>query len=230
VHSLVNLPSRPPSLYIDLEGINLSRKGPISIMQILVLPENQTYLIDIHKLGSEAFSTPGKSGETLKGILESKSIPKVFFDVRNDSAALFSHFQIDLAGIHDLQLMELATRSFSKRCLKGLTKCIEGDLSLTSAEIKVCKEIKEKGLSLFAPERGGSYEVFNVRPLDNEMRLYCIQDVQFMPQLWSCYHSRMKVNWEKRVERATNDRVALSQTESYNGQGRHMALAPAGWA
>jgi exonuclease 3'-5' domain-containing protein 1 len=46
-------------------------------------------LIDIHILGGKAFSTAGASGKTLKGILESDSIPKVFFNVRNDSDARF---------------------------------------------------------------------------------------------------------------------------------------------
>jgi exonuclease 3'-5' domain-containing protein 1 len=59
-------------------------------------------LVDIYTLGDKAFPTIGAGGRTLKGILESDSIPKVFFDVRNDSDALFSHFQIRLAGIHDL--------------------------------------------------------------------------------------------------------------------------------
>jgi exonuclease 3'-5' domain-containing protein 1 len=99
--------------------------------------------------------TPAKSGETLRGILESISIPTVFFDVCNDSDALFSHFQVNFAGILDIQLMELATRRFSRRCVNGLTKCIERDLPLGLAEVKVWKEIKEKGLDLFALGRGG---------------------------------------------------------------------------
>jgi hypothetical protein len=39
---------------------------------------------------SDAFSTAGTNGQTLKTILESETIPKVFFDVRNDSDALYS--------------------------------------------------------------------------------------------------------------------------------------------
>ena len=229
VDTLSNLPISPPSLYIDLEGISLSRNGSVSIMQLLVLPKKQTFLIDIHTLGSKAFLTIGKSSETLKGILESASIPKVFFDVRNDSDALFSHFQISLAGIVDLQLMELATRRFSRRCVSGLTKCIERDLDLSLAEMRVWKATKEKGLKLFAPERGGSYEVFNIRPLPNDMRLYCIQDVQLMPSLWSYYNSKITITWELRVQSATKERVALSQSKFYNGNGRHMALGPTEW-
>jgi exonuclease 3'-5' domain-containing protein 1 len=187
-------------------------------------------LVDIHTLGDKAFSTIGAGGQTLKGILESDSIPKVFLDVRNDSDALFSHFQIRLTGIHDLQLMELTTRNFSKRCVNGLAKCIERDIPLSVSERDAWKKTKEKGLNLFAPERGGSYEVFNARPLSDDIMLYCIEDVHLMPRLWREYNSKMVKRWQAKVQQATKDRVILSQTATYNGQGRHMALTPTSWA
>jgi exonuclease 3'-5' domain-containing protein 1 len=229
IDAMVKLPTSPPSLYIDLEGVYLSRHGSVSILQVHVSPDNRRYLIDIHILGGKAFSTAGASGQTLKGILESGSIPKVFFDVRNDSDALFSHFDINLAGVRDIQLMELATRTYNRRLVKGLAKCIERDISLTVSEREVWKESKEKGLNLFAPERGGSYEVFNARPLSKDLLLYCIQDVHFMPKLWRYYNSKMTVSWRAKVEQATQERVALSQTATYNGKGQHMALGPLGW-
>ncbi|PVH69168.1 exonuclease [Cadophora sp. DSE1049] len=179
--------------------------------------------------GETAFSTTRTSGQTLKGILESDTIPKVFFDVRNDSNALFSHYGIKLACVHDLQLMELATRNFSRRCVNGLSKCIERDITLSMSEGKVWKETKEKGLNLFAPERGGNYEVFNVRPLPEDVLLYCIQDVHFMPKLWRRYNSKLSVAWAAKVQQAGKDRVALSQTAAFNGKGKHMALGPPGW-
>ncbi|CZT53177.1 uncharacterized protein RSE6_14640 [Rhynchosporium secalis] len=192
VEALAKLPTIPPSLFLDLEGANLSRHGSPSILQIHVSPAGQTFLIDINTLGNEAFTTPGTSGQTLKTILESTSIPKVFFDVRNDSDALFSHYGINLACIHDLQLMELASRDFGRKFVSGLAKCIVTDLSLTASERKTCKETKEKGLNFFAPERGGSYEVFNLRPLPEAVSLYCIQDVHFMPRLWKLYNSKLR--------------------------------------
>lgn len=119
IESILHLPTNPPSLYIDIEGVNLGRLRSLSILQILVLPSDVTYLVDLHVLKDEAFTTAGATGQTLKDILESTTIPKVFFDVRNDSDALFSHFGVELACIQDMQLMELATRSYSKRCVKG---------------------------------------------------------------------------------------------------------------
>ena len=219
VATLTKLPTSPPSLYIDLEGVYLSRHGSISILQLHIHPTNTTYLIDIHTLSATAFSTPGSDGQTLGSVLSSATIPKVFFDVRNDSDALFSHFQISLANVHDIQLMELATRSYSRKFVKGLLKCIEEDLQLTSIENKTWKANKEKGRNLFAPERGGNYAVFNERPMARDLILHCTQDVQYLPKLWAYYQSKLGTGWARKVETATEDRVLLSQTSSYNGKG-----------
>lgn len=226
VEKLLNLPTSPPSLYLDIEGINLCRYGTVSILQIFDSTKKLTYLVDIHTLKKKAFSTAGVSGTTLQDILESNKIPKVFFDVRNDSDALYTHFGIELDGIQDVQLMELATRFFAKTYLNGLAKCIECDGNLTSTERRECREIKNKGRALFAPERGGSYEVFNIRPLAEDMRAYCVQDVQFLPRLYANYHRRLAGTWKRKVELATIDRIIQSQSDNYAPNGRHKALGP----
>ena len=124
--------------------------------------------------------------------------------------------------------MEVATRRIQlpRKYLFGLSKCVERDLSLAAAESRAWKDTKEVGLNLFAPERGGSYEVFNIRPLPDAVMQYCIQDVQFMPKLWHRYYSKMTESWRVKVQEASRERVALSQTKGYNGKGQHMALAP----
>ncbi|KAI9705150.1 MAG: hypothetical protein M1812_008294, partial [Candelaria pacifica] len=226
VDSMAKLPTEPPSLYLDLEGVFLSRHGTISILQVFIPPKNCVYLLDVHSLHEKAFFTAGTDGQTLKAILESNVIPKVFFDVRNDSDALYAHFGIRLAGIQDIQLMELATRSFSRRCVNGLSRCIERDAVMTPSEKGIWASVKEKGLKLFAPEHGGCYEVFNARPLAEDIRAYCIQDVQFMPRLLAGYSSKITQPWALKVDEATKERVALSQSETFNGKGSHMALGP----
>lgn len=62
---------------------------------------------------------------------------------------------------------------------------------MTALEIRTWKESKEKGLELFDPGRGGTYEIFNLRPLPNEVIGYCVQDVRFLPKLWLHYHRKM---------------------------------------
>ena len=222
-------PTQPPSLYIDLEGINLSRKGSISIMQIHSPYDRSTYLVDIHTLGSKAFLTCGSQGDCLKNILECEQIPKVFFDVRNDSDALYKHFGVHLRGIQDLQLMELATRSFSRRLVNGLAICIRNDVSLSQAEKREWQRIKEAGRRLFAPEMGGRYDVFNERPMPDAIKNYCANDVEILPRLWEYYDQKLTDNWRGKMIRGSSDRVALSHSPYFNGQGRHMAEAPSGW-
>lgn len=230
IDTLVGLPSSPPSLFIDLEGVSLSRHGTVSVLQLLIFPSDRTYLIDIHTLGSKAFHAPGTDGQTtFKFILESTAIPKVFFDVRKDSDALYAHFGISLAAIQDLQLMEMATRrpTLPKKYLNGLAKCIEKDVSLTLDESYRWKTVKEKGRKLFAPECGGNYEVFNARPMSEDVQAYCIQDVKFMPKLWAVYNAKLTSPvWRGKVEKATRDRVVMSQSASFDGNGPHMTFGP----
>jgi exonuclease 3'-5' domain-containing protein 1 len=228
--TLTDLPVEPPSIYVDLEGVKLSRHGTISIIQLYVLPKGHTFLVDIHQLQERAFSTTGKqSNQSLKTIFEAQNIPKAFFDVRNDSDALFHHFQIRLAGVEDIQLMELATRTGPKKYVNGLQRCIEQDTMMTFTERSRWNAAKEAGVKLFDPVKGGRYEVFNDRPLAKEIIRYCVQDVQFLPRLWSCYKGRLSAPWAVKVQQATRERVALSQSKHYVSHGAHKALAPTGW-
>ncbi|KAM0482388.1 hypothetical protein ACHAPX_002905 [Trichoderma viride] len=229
IDSMTELPIEPPSIYIDLEGVNLCRYGIISILQIYVHPLERVYLIDVLTLKDKSFTTRGKSGHSLKDILESTTIPKVFFDVRNDSDALHHHFQIKLAGILDLQLMELAARSYDGKYVSGLAKCIKKDAPLSDHERRDWMQIKEQGQRLFKPEDGGSYEVFNERPLQRDISLYCAQDVQILPRLWAHYSKKIAPDWMEMVISVSKERVEESQSPSYSPDGRHKALAPLGW-
>lgn len=117
-------------MYIDLEGVNLCCDGSLSIFTLLMdtgTPTINVHLIDVHSLGSQAFNTTDIKRRTLKDILQDEKIPKVFFDVRNDSDALFSHFGVALKGVEDIQLMESATRktTSSRKYVTGLAKCVE---------------------------------------------------------------------------------------------------------
>ncbi|KAL6894956.1 ribonuclease H-like domain-containing protein [Trichoderma evansii] len=224
------LPREPPSIYVDLEGVNLSTHGTISILQLYIHPTKKVYLIDVFVLKEKCFSTPGTTGRlTLRDTLESKTNPKVFFDVRNDSDALYSHFQIKLAGVVDLQLWELAARPFARKFVKGLAKCIEDDAPLSDSEILEFGQTKENGKMLFSPEHGGSYEVFNERPLRQDIQAYCAQDVYLLPDLLKWYTRISDPRWVKGVAEESQFRVTLSQREDYNGKGGHMTLAPYGW-
>ena len=228
--SLTGLRHSPPSLFIDLEGDNLSRHGTISILQLYVQPQNHVHLIDVHKLGADAFNVAGSNGQTLKSVLQSPSISKVFFDVRNDSDALYSLFDVRLDNVDDLQLMELATRGFAKKHVNGLKKCIERDAIMAVNEKQKWVETKEKGHVLFDPKSGGSFAVFNKRPLSQIVQSYCVQDVLHLPGLWNLYSGKMSYKTWTSVRDASQARIQESQGLHFNGQGQYMALSPwPGW-
>jgi exonuclease 3'-5' domain-containing protein 1 len=158
-------------------------------------------------------------------MLEDSEIPKVFFDVRNDSDALFAHFGIFLQGVEDIQLMESATRrtTSSRKFLSGLAKCIETAV-ITSSGIDTAswKAAKEKGELLFKAEHGGSYEVFNRRPIPEDIISYCVGDVICLPELrdWFSYEA---YRWRDLVNEETKKRVAASLRPEYRPHGQHRA-------
>jgi exonuclease 3'-5' domain-containing protein 1 len=99
--NLISLAVDPPSLSIlprctsTWKELNLVATV-LSVISLYIAPIKKIYLIDIHRLGRTAFSTTNNSATSLKTILESPTIPKVIFDIRNNSDALFSNFQISV--------------------------------------------------------------------------------------------------------------------------------------
>ncbi|TGO18994.1 hypothetical protein BTUL_0006g00270 [Botrytis tulipae] len=218
-----------PTMYIDLEGVDLCREGSLSILTLLIdtgSPSMRVCLIDVHLLGSQAFNTTGMKGKSLKDILQNENIPKVFFDIRNDSDALYAHFGVALQGVEDIQLMESAARvaTSSRKYLNGLARCIEQS-GLDSHDLRSWKLAKEKGARLFKPEFGGSYKVFEERPICNDIISYCVGDVQHLPDLWSKFRSGT-VRWQVLVSIETKTRVEASHKPEYqpHGPGRTLAL------
>ena len=58
-----------PTIYIDLEGVNLCCEGSLSILTLLIDTDILTMrvcLIDVYSLGSKAFNTIGINGKTLR--------------------------------------------------------------------------------------------------------------------------------------------------------------------
>ncbi|PYH29290.1 uncharacterized protein BO87DRAFT_401472 [Aspergillus neoniger CBS 115656] len=213
IDALMNSPVTPPSIYIDLEGINLGRDGRISIIQLFLYPQHHVHLIDVHTLGATAFNHATNTGTTLRSILELFMMPKVFFDVPNDSAAMFHQHQAELAGVHDLQVMEVGTRAHPGKYLAGLGKCISRDIEKT----------------LFSPQHGGSFEVFELRPLPEAIVQYCVQDVLLLPKLWHIYNPALTPASREKVEAEVKNRFRHSQSPRFIGKGSHMVLAPQLW-
>lgn len=121
--------SRIPALFLDADGRGLCRTGPLAILELHIDAPNRshTYLVHVHFLEDRAFTTLSTNGQyTLKAILEDPTIPKVFFDVRMDADALYAQYDITLAGIIDLQLMERSARMERDGGSDGRLHSLEG--------------------------------------------------------------------------------------------------------
>lgn len=228
-------PIDPPNLYFDIEGQRLGRHGKMSILSLFLYPGDTAYLIDVHTLQGNTFTTANEKGTTLKGILESSALPKGFFDIRNDSDALFSLFGIKAAGVHDIQLMELARRQGPKRRVSGLARCIETNLTAIPDQTAAARAISAKRAweRLWNPRLGGTYAAFDERPMPPAIIDYCSADVVILPSLWKAYIQDLGADgdtfWRVQIWYKTLERIKESQKPSYDPDGGDKSLGPSDW-
>lgn len=220
-----------PPLYIHAEGECLGKDGNISLLTMLVYPNEfypRVHIIDLHTLGSAAFHAVGQSGKSLKMILESPEVKKAFFDVRNDAHALYTRYDIHLDGVRDVQLMESSTRptTDARRLLSGLSECVASILA-DETQRDEWNSCKDKGERLWSPDQGGSYSVFNERPVSDEIIACCVGNVRYVPELFQKYRKlRGGRVWRNLIAEASQGRVAASQKVRYQPGDAEWALSP----
>ena len=228
--NLTRLPTDDPrpSLFIDLQGDSIGRNGTISVLTLFVVrPVKTIYLVDIHKLGANAFTTThAGSGVSLQTILESATIPKVIFDVRNDSDALFAHYNISLDGIQDLQLMELATRKGSKKVVSGLAKCIQVYTHLDKNKKEQWKKRRANQKRNQKMNYESSYEFLHGRPLKPEVIRYCFEGVSLLRGLYRVIDRKLDPASKEKVQSATEGRIEYSKSANYEGRSSRNAFGP----
>jgi exonuclease 3'-5' domain-containing protein 1 len=220
--SFLNSIAPSSSLYLDLEGKSLSRNGTLSLVIVLVHPTRTTGIIDVQALEKSAFTTPNANGKTLKTILEDPLIPKYFWDVRNDADALFFHYQIRLAGVTDVQLLENGSRADDKKYLHGLEKSVGMDLRLGVTERERWIRTKKEVQALM------SNDIFSRRPLDAKTMQYCVNDVEYLPALHNVYSKRIKSEWKQKAMDESARRIAEACSPAYEPQSEAKRLGPWG--
>ena len=212
-----------PELYVDEEGISLSRRGELSILIVHVETRTfkRTYLIHVHVLGNRVFYTKSSDGVyTLQKIFNDNRVPKVLFDCRMDSDALFWQFAVLLQGVIDLQLMCLAAAGGGGPGLPGLESCLLSHLDIDVEERAWVSEAKARGQVLWRPRSGGSMQRFNDNPLHEDIINYCVVDAAYLPRLFETYNralgNRISLtalgtsddpSWESRVLRLSKSRA-----------------------
>ena len=71
--------------------------------------------------------------------------------------------------------------------------------------------------------------MFDARPLSEDIKKYCVQDVQYMPKLWAVYREKTSDFWWDEVLKETKGGIELSQNEHWDPHGPNMGLAPLHW-
>jgi exonuclease 3'-5' domain-containing protein 1 len=87
---------------------------------------------------------------------------------------------------------------------------------------------KDAGRLLFAPERGGTYEVFVERPLSEAIISYCVAEVQHFPLLERELFDGLSPGWQLWVLEQSERRLQQCLLPSFNSGSRDNAIAPSG--
>jgi len=199
------------AIAVDFEGVKLCRHGALCLVQITLSDDPRlVYVLDVHVLGKRAFAFQSPQGTCMKGVLEEQQIRKVWFDPRNDVDALYHQFGIMPRGIFDLQLAEVAERrgrGHNVNYVQGLHKCLTQCPALQSEQKVFADWINNLGKNLFEPQHGGSYEIFQQRPLNPFILIYAAHDSRYMLALYEQYIASIGERWVPRVLRAGDQRA-----------------------
>jgi len=175
-----------------------------------------TYVFDICTLGRSAFTRGG-----LKDFLEGTTTEKIIYDGRADADALYHGFGVDLSKGKYCDVQYLYCKKFNSATdpyLKGLGKAMEKAQWLSRDERSRLNDVKSIGTRLFAPEKGGTYEVWRRRPLGPDLLAYAVADVVHLHEMaarWRPHRSDVNAVASMRMRRA----CAAAQA----AKGKHMA-------
>lgn len=166
----VKVLSRESVIAMDSEGVNLSKDGPLTLLQIGTL-SGSVYLFDVmlseDKQDSAFFKETG-----LDQILTSDDIVKVIQSCSHDSAALFHQFGIKLRQVFDTQVAHLVIEEHKGRLLPSQKKLAE--ICERYSKHATVYEAKEELKSKWSKKVGNFWAR---RPMTEEMIQYASSDV-----------------------------------------------------
>jgi|EP00966_Prymnesium_polylepis_P185807 ribonuclease D len=91
-------------------------------------------------------------------------------------------------------------------------------------------QVKEQGRCAFAPEHGGSYQVWKQRPLSQELLKYTAYDVSYLHNLRQAYDYGYYADTEERYERDEREMTTIADKrmtkaieDASAAKGKHMA-------
>lgn len=159
----------------------------LTILQMRIRSLKHTYVFDVLALGGKKmFETEGAEGQSLKKTLQSKEHIQLWWDIRQDSEALFHHYDILIGTRIDVQLMELAVRNhWQCNWLKGLAGAVwnHGYNWMDSNETNEWDRKSREAKQYF---RRSDYQCFNERPLSDMALGYAAGDVDVISACMMC--------------------------------------------
>jgi exonuclease 3'-5' domain-containing protein 1 len=209
---------------VDFEGVNLCKTGKVCLGQFHASGSDLVYIVDF------VVMNPFKEANgRLKDILESEKIKKIFFDPRNDVDAIANIYSVHPQNVICLQLAEVATRlqnGLNVRFVLGLHKTMEKYLQLDSTTLASVMKVKSTGITLFAPEFGGSYAVFEQRPVSNEILNYAAVDVYYFDELYKKLFGNLSNLLTEKVIKLSKERLVAYKNPNFNPKSRDNCIAP----
>jgi exonuclease 3'-5' domain-containing protein 1 len=234
--TIQDLPESDRILFVDFEGIDLSRTGVLCCGQLLCKNSNLIFILDNiafpgiynHTIMKTAADAAEFQAFSLKTCFDSEQYRQVLFDPRSDADALYAQHGVYLRNAICLQLSEVAKdRSDGKyrALVNGLARVL-GTCLPTYEQRQYATKVKESGRRLFAPECGGSYEVFRNRPIDRRMIDYMCLDIVHFQYLYEKLFMSLSTKWTAWVIKHSIARVDECKAPRAAKKGRHRAVAP----
>ena len=163
------------------------------------------WLVDVQALGHDAFGARGSGG--LRDVLENTEVTKLVYDCRMDADALFHQFDVSLAGVLDIQLLDVGLRrqlSKDVRLLPGMAKC--AGRWLGDATSAVAEDLKKRIKSAFSPALGGDARLWALRPLTQDVKRYAALDAWLLFELHTALAPSVEPDWMRRITAASEAR------------------------
>eukprot|EP00929_Paragymnodinium_shiwhaense_P003054 TRINITY_DN103457_c0_g1_i1.p1 TRINITY_DN103457_c0_g1~~TRINITY_DN103457_c0_g1_i1.p1 ORF type:complete len:388 (+),score=34.15 TRINITY_DN103457_c0_g1_i1:56-1219(+) len=203
---------------VGVEGAHLCRDGGISL--ILICPKTQmdqqaTYLFDITTLKDAAFEYG------LQDLLESKSVRKVIFDGRSANDALYHKWGFKMLNVYSLQVLhafKFIDQAGKNDYIVSFRKCLE--LTGVVRDRAAQEAIINRGKNLYAPERGGSYEMWDVRPLHPDLVQYCAASVKHLLPVHNYWRDQAL---DHIVEQRGQERIAMAIESKTPAKGHQLS-------
>ncbi|OJJ75211.1 hypothetical protein ASPBRDRAFT_40492 [Aspergillus brasiliensis CBS 101740] len=118
--------------------------------------------------------------------------------------------------------MELGTRPGSKEFLAGLERCVLKDGRIFSeVEIQAWKGVRK---GVYSALRGGYVEIFDKRPMRQDVKEYCAGEVTVLVDLFRIYDAKLKppgeAFWRNYILDTTRERVRRSRESGFSGASK----------